>query len=357
MLCNCSQQESKINEEYLTTDEVYSKALKIDGVKLQHEMYAKPFFKGFYTNDGFMGYIRANNNKLVHLFNNNTAELISSEGTNGRGPNELLMAHALDYNPQTGSFFLHDIMKSVAVQFKYEGHKIINKGVINLEQRGRGCITEELQSITDSLFLLRVNDIAPPYSCYLSIVDAQNKLIDSLQIFQIDNDKINHSKIRIINASIRLSPDRKNLFVCNSKYNHIEKYSIENNKLNKIKSYTVLEPKYTIRKGKPIMENNHLMWNGSIFTSDKYIYVVSNPEKWGDYLKRLEDAKFSGKSLSEFAGNSYILVFDYDLNFIKSYKSDDCFKWITLAPDGRTVYASTYLDGCFLKKYNLEDLN
>ena len=355
--CNSYTESNSAVEEYLTPDDLFANAIEIKGEKLQHEMFAKPFFKGFLTNDGFLGYLRADNDKLVHLLNAGTGKIMLSEGTKGRGPNELLMAHALDYNPQTGSLFLHDIMKSVAVQFAYRDDKIINIGAIDLAQRGLGCITEELQTVSDSLFILRVNDIAPPYSCYLAVVDSHNTMIDSLQIFQIDKDKINHSKIRIIDASMRLSPNRKDLFLCNSNFNHITRYSIENNRLKKIKSSTILKPEYTIKRGKIIMDNKHIVWNGEIFTSDKYVYVVSNPEVWGEFLTRVDDAQSSGRVVSEFVGNTYILVFDYDLNFIKSYKTDNCFKWIAVAPDGKTVYASTYLDGCYLTKYNLEGLN
>ncbi len=356
LLYCCSNSPKKIEEAYMTPEDLYSGAVEIKGEKLPNELYAKPFFKGFIAPDGFLGYIRADNKKLVHLLDASTSEFIASEGTNGRGPNELLLAHAMDYNPQTGSFFLHDIMRSVVVQFGYDNGKIINKGPINLEQRGQGCITEELQTISDSLFVIRVNDIAPPYSCYLSIVNSRNEVLDSLQVFEIEDDRINHSKVRVIDASMRLSPNRKNLFVCNSRYNHITKYSIENNKLHKLKGKTFLKPEYTTKRGKLIMDSKHIVWKGEIFTSEKYLYVVSDPESWGDFLSRLDRSRSSGDKMDEFAGHSYILVFDHDLNFIASYKCDDSFKWITIAPDGKTIYASTFLDGCYLTKYLLTGL-
>lgn len=356
LLFSCSNGPVIVEDVYFTPDELFSNAVEIKGEKLSNELYAKPFFKGFLTSDGFFGYLRSDNNKLVHLLNNNTADFIASEGAKGRGPNELLLAHALDYNPKSGTFFLHDIMKSAAIQFVYENNKIVNKGPINLEQRGQGCITEELQVLSDSLFILRVNDIAPPYGCYLAIVNSQNEMLDSLQIFQIENDKINHSKIRLIDASMRLSPNRENLFLCNSRYNHITRYGIESNKLHKIKSRMLIEPKYSIKKSKLLMDSQHLELDGEIFVSDKYVYLVADPELRGDFLSRLDNAQNSGEKMCEFAGNSYILVFDYELNFIRSYKCDDSFKWITIAPDEKTVYASTYLDGCYITKYTLEGL-
>ena len=321
--------------------------------KLANELHTMPFFKGFFTPDGFFGYAKAHNNKLVHLFNSNSAELIASEGSKGRGPNELLLAHALNYNPKTGSLFLHDIIKSSVVQFRYKKDNIKIESHIDLRQRDKGCVTEELQAISDSLFVIRVNDIAPPYCGYLAIVNTHNEILDSLQIFQVEDSKVDHSKIRIINASMRLTPDRKNLIVCNSKYNHLTKYRLENNSLKKQLSRIVLEPKYTVKKRRIQRSGKHLEWGGNVFTSDKYIYVVSNPESRESYLERVDRAKKTGEAMSEFIDNSYILVFDYDFNLINSYKTDAQFKWITIAPDEKTIYASTYGDGCYLTKYHL----
>ena len=118
----------------------------------------------------------------------------------------------------------------------------------------------------------------------------------------------------------------------------------------------LIEPKYSIKKSKLLMDSQHLELDGEIFVSEKYGYLVADPELRGDFLSRLDNAQKSGEKMCEFAGNSYILVFDYELNFIRSYKCDDSFKWITIAPDEKTVYASTYLDGCYITKYTLEGL-
>ncbi len=357
LFTNCSNNTAVTEETYISPDELYTRATELEGEALSNELYAMPFFKGFLTPDGFLGYIRADNGKLVHLFDSSNAELKASEGTKGRGSNELLLAHAVDYNPKTGSLFLHDIIRSVAVQFRYEDNKIVNKGPVILAQRAKGCVTEELQAISDSVFVLRVNDIAPPYGGYLAVVNSNNETLDSLQIYQVDDDRVKHSKIRIIDASIRLSPDRNTLVVCNSKYNHLTLYGVENNSLKKLRRRTVIEPVYTVKKGNIIRAGKHVEWRGTVFMSDKYIYVVSNPETRGDYLKRLDKAQKSGETMGELMENSYILVFDYNLDFIKSYKCDDHFKWISISPDGRTVYASVYRDGCNLRRYNLQGLD
>lgn len=353
---NCTNNTYIHNESCYNPDALYNNAIEINGERLQNELFSMPFFKGFFTSYGFWGSMKADNNKIVHILNCQTAELITSEGTIGRGPNELLIPHAIDYVPKIGTLFLEDITRSLVVPFYYQNNKITPGKSINLTQRDKGCVIYNMQAISDSLFVIRVNDIAPPYSCYLAIVNSRNETLDSLQIYQLDNDNIEHSKIRNIDATIRLSPNRKNLIVCNAKYNHLTNYSLDGNKFKQINKKFILEPKLSIKNGKIKRDPLHLQWESEVFTSANYIYVVSNPETRGDYLKRLKDFEEKGERFGELTNNSYILVFDYDFNFIKSYKCDDHFHWITIAPDEKTIYASTYLDGCYLTKYVLEGL-
>lgn len=356
LFCNCSNNHNLDIVTSLSPDKLYTQAIHLKGDRLQEELYADGYFKGFFTPDGFLGSLRADNGKLIHLLSINTAEIQQSEGAKGRGPKELLMPYSVDYVPESRTIFLEDIVRSKIVSFRLDtGHiSIVNS--TDLTQRDKGCVIENMQAISDSLFVIRVNDIAPPYSCYLAIVNSRNETLDSLQIYQLDNDNIEHSKIRNIDATIRLSPNRKNLIVCNAKYNHLTNYSLVGNKFNQVNKKFILEPKVSIRDGKIKRDPLHLQWESEVFTSANYIYVVSNPETRGDYLKRLKDYEEKGERMGELTDNSYILVFDYNFNFIKSYKCDDHFHWITIAPDEKTVYASTYLDGCYLTKYVLEGL-
>lgn len=53
--------------------------------------------------------------------------------------------------------------------------------------------------------------------------------------------------------------------------------------------------------------------------------------------------------------DSYILVFDYDFNYVRSYLCDGHFSWITLTNNPTIIYAANEREHC-LTKYTLTGL-
>lgn len=352
---SCISPYNTSDHKYLTHEELYAKAYNIEGKRLSKELFSTSFFAGYYTPNGLLGRLDADK-KLIYLLDTNDASTLASGGAKGRGHYELLGPNARDYISQSGTFFLQDLIKSTVVLFKYDNNEIKAINNFNIKQKSPGCVIQGFKALSDSVFVIKVDDVVPPYSCYLSIVNSRNETLDSLQIYELDSKEINHSLIRQLEVSIALSPNRKNLIVCNGRFNHLTKYGLDDNKFSMLKKRIILEPKASIRKGRLKRDDEHIDWYGEVFTSEKYIYIVSNPEMKRDYIKRLEEARANGRRMSELMENSYILVFDYDFNFVKSFKCDDYFRWIAIAPDEKTVYASTYRDGQYIVKYKLEGL-
>ena len=188
------------------------------------------------------------------------------------------------------------------------------------------------------------------------LADVTGSIIDSIPYTILDDKKIDNSKVGTFYVSMSLSPDRKYLYVCNKTYNHVRKYQINNNSLSFIKEYCLTEPKYKIKSGQPIQtEDNMALW-GEMFIGEKYIYIVTNPEYRKDFVRRREEANSLGKLHTAIPdSDSYILVFDYDMNLLNSYLCDGHFTWIALTPDPSVIYAADDIDHC-LKKYTLTDL-
>ena len=137
---------------------------------------------------------------------------------------------------------------------------------------------------------------------------------------------------------------------------YASKYQIEDGKISLVDKVMLVEPKYVVKNGTPVMEPENVILNNRIFVGEKYLYMTADPEKVSDMKEREKRAREEGRRESAAPGNdSYIVVFDYDLNFIKSFRVDSDVWHLALTPDPSVVYASDYRENR-LKKYVLADL-
>lgn len=349
-LTGCNHSGSDNATPYLSPKIVYGEADTLKGEPLV-EYLAGNSFRAYYTPAGFLGSMEMDK-KYIHLADTLTGEIIASAGGKGRGPGELLTAHYSDYDPRTGLFYIVDVFRSVVMAFKEEQGKVIVKDEYNLQSAIPSFIGG-FQVVSDSVFVVLLNR---QYSHCLFLVDNKNTILDSLDYHVFEDDRIDHSKVEHISLSLRMSPDRKNLIVCNSRYNYFRNYEIRNNQFVLTKERQFFELKAEIRDGELWSKDEEVPCYGTIFVSDSYIYMVSNPRSVKLSRERHKKAKGEGTMAPELMNDSYILIFDRDFNFITSYLCDGHFQWITLMPDGKTVYAADYKDKQSLRKYILPEL-
>ena len=138
---------------------------------------------------------------------------------------------------------------------------------------------------------------------------------------------------------------------------NISKYEINDNRISRVKKIFLSEPKYSIKKGRPIYSIDYISCNCSIYVGEKYIYITMDPESMKEYNARQRREKQEGVRGSIKPGNdSYILVLDYDLNLIKSYLSDSDISNLALTSDPSVVYATNSRENRLIK-YTLPGLN
>ena len=96
--------------------------------------------------------------------------------------------------------------------------------------------------------------------------------------------------------------------------------------------------------------------NNVIYVGDNYMYMIANPESQKETNERSAKSRAEGKLMDGIPDNeSFVLVFDYNLNLLKKYKVDSNIRHLVLTPENSIVYALDYRENR-LKKYTLPGL-
>ncbi len=330
--CNSSAEDSN---GYLIPEVVYDKATPITGEDLSTEYMARNAPNDCFTPYGIFGKTDIQG-KNIHLVNAESGAVIASALSRGRGPQEVLMPMGVDYHAVNDRFYACCGMTNSILEYRFENDSLIFTNRYNLSRKVQSVI-DRFKVGADSTFVMYLTRMK---SNHLFIVDAHNRVHDSLDYMPFSDERLDVSKIKRNNITMAMDRDRETLFICNATYNTLQKYSVKENKFELLKEQMFLEPHLDLSTGAPKAEDNHIIGDGKIFMGEKYLYVVSNPETAGEFRARNEEAKKQHIMLSSLAGNSYILVFDYDFNFVKSYICDTHFTSISIAPDGKTIYAA-----------------
>ena len=348
-LISCSGTD---NEVCHNSDYYFGNAEKIQGVQLKENYPVMFSFNCFHISDGFLGAMDIPGKGLIHLADLQTGEIISSVCHKGRGPKELLSS-----TPQIG-LYNNTLYVTDMVTDKIKGIFIQNDSLtindITQIKYTEPTITANSKVINDSLFVI-FGDQKDAHQ--LLLCNNDGVILNSIDYHILDDENIDLSKVPTFYVSMDISPCREYLYVCNKTFNHVKKYHIHNNTINHLSTFYLTEPKYTVKKGKPITEEDNVKFSANIFVNEQYIYIVANPESRGAFLQRLDEAQKQGERVTALPdSNSYILVFNHKMELLNSYLCDTQFETITLTPDPSIVYAADYRSHG-LTEYKLTGLN
>ena len=343
--------EIKDKIEYKTPEFYFADAVEIKGEPLDAEYVASNVFKCFYTPYGFLGSMRSEDDKLAHLADLKTGEIKVSACSFGRGPEEILISSP-DLALYGNSLYMLDQRADWIKKVEIHGDTLKTFDLQKLSL-GEPMFFIEIQIVSDSLFVIFAENFNGEKK--IVQVDRDNNIVDSVVYSFLDDENVDCGKCRY-NVEMELSPCKKYLYVSSHLFSGISKYQIEDGKISLVDKVMLVEPKYVVKNGTPVMELENVILNNRIFVGEKYLYMTADPEKVSDMKEREKRAREEGRRESAAPGNdSYIVVFDYDLNFIKSYRVDSDVWHLALTPDPSVVYASDYRENR-LKRYVLADL-
>ena len=350
LLVNCSEKENS-SIVYNSPSLYFQNAIKLEGEPLPTQYIAENQFVCYYSEYGFLGNMSLENKKQIHLADLKTGEIKTSTCLFGRGPGEILIKSP-EMSLYKNSLFLLDQRTDRVKKVEIAQDSLKVEELFKLESDTPSAFLE-LETVSDSLFAILSYSFNNENN--LILVDNHNNIFDSEAYRLLDNKKIDYSRFRY-NVDIKISPCRKYLFV-RGDYNSISKYTIENNNLTLQKHIFLVEPLYEIKNKLPIKKGNYLELNPNIFIGNEYIYIVANPESRQDFKDRAKKSISEGIRPNAIPENdSYILVLDYDFNFVKSYQCDCNTLFLALSPTPSTVYATDMINNRLIK-YTLNGLN
>lgn len=326
-------------------------AVSVYGKCLNEGYQIKYSFKCFYTPNGLLGTMELADKTLIHLADINNGEILLSTSAKGRGPNEFMQSSPhIDYF--NGSLYAADMITNSVKIFTPLKEEFKSSALFKINYN-TPTLTADFKVISDSLFVVFGYS---PTSHSLLLINGQGDIVDSLSYHILEDPKIDHSTVGQFYLSMHLSPCREYLYVHSKDYNYIKKYQIKNSTLNNVETHFLTQPKYKVVKGKPLKKEDNVRFSGNIYVGEKYIYIAANPESRGEYERRREQAHRDGYRVSYLPdNNSYIMVFDHNMNFIQSYLCDANFEWLVLTDNPSIVYVSDYRTHT-LKQYQLPNL-
>ena len=349
-LVSCTD-NSKAIIDYNTSDLYFNNALKLDGEPLKTQYVAENQFICYYSDYGFIGNMSLDNKKQIHWADLSTGEIKASACTYGRGPGEILIKSP-DMSIYKNSLYVLD-QRTGNVKTVEVVEDSLKVGELFKLELGTPGLFLELEVVSDSLYAVLFHGYDNK-KCLL-LVDNKNTILDSVDYCLLNDIRIDYGRFRY-NVDMKISPCKNYLFV-RGDYNNISKYNIKDNKITLQNQMFLIEPLYEIKKNLPVKKDNHVELNPNIFIGNKYVYIVANPELQYDKDYRIK------KSISEgirpdavLENDSYILVFDYDFKFVKSYLCDCNARFLALPPDPSVVYA-TDMTNNRLVKYILSGLD
>jgi len=277
------------------------------------------------------------NEEVFFLLDTTRGDKLSSWGCIGRGPEEMLSTISSDFNISTNNVYVWDLQLNVIHSFSFEDH-------YNFKKRDRVIKVKtdlyRIKSINDSLFV--VLTFYPKQS--LGLVDATGNFIDKIP-YRVINDKSINYDLKYFSSDIAISPDKKYVAVKDLWFPSLKLYLINNNKLTLVWEKMVFKPSFNIVNNWPRINDDQQTGFGDVQLDQKYIYALSS----GLTIKDIKENKDMDCS------QSYLLQFDYQGNFIKSYVLDNQLYLFDITPDGRLLYGlgDDVMDNRIIKKYTL----
>lgn len=352
MLLNCCNSDTYYKAKFNTPDSYFEKAEMIHGVKLDEKYPVMFSFNCFYTSEGFLGSMDFPEKGLIHLSDLNTGKIISSVCHKGRGPKELLTS-----NPQIDIYnnmlYVTDVITDRIKRVRIDCGSLVAEDIAQIRYN-KPTITANAKVINDSLFVI----FGALQDCHQILLCNKNgTIVDSVDYHILNDNSIDFSKVGTFYVSMHLSTCRQYLYVCNKTFNHVKKYHIRNNRINHVSTYFLTEPKYSVKKGKLVTSEDNVKFSGNIFINDRYIYIVANPESRRDFLDRVRIAQKRGDRVTALPdNNTYLLVFNHQMELVKRFHCNTQFETIALTPDPCIIYASDYRSHG-LTKYSLHGLD
>ena len=273
--------------------------------------------------------------KLIQLLDTLNGRMIACVG-NKEDEKDLKSMTPLDYDALTCTFGSYDLFR----------HKVIRWEITrdSLRKKAQFMVQDTILAsamLNDSVMTLVT--YFPGQSVKLVNLNSR-EVLDRLPYCIIEDNRIDFNKYYFV-SYLNITPDKKKIVVTGSRYSSLRIYSPKGNKLRLVKDYTYFNPDYSVEDGGLKIEDNHIIGGGTTKVTGKYIYIRTHGLSRGEERRLME----TGKKV----GHTYLLVFDLEGNYVRSYLFDKRFYTFDITPDDKTVYAVVGEPYIHLVKYSI----
>ncbi len=245
----------------------------------------------------------------------------SSGGFIGKGHNEILSVISYDYNKATNKLFVWDIYLKKIHSFFVSKDNIL-KDEISIDVKEKSNLYR-LKVISDSLFIGLT--FCPDQT--IGLISNDGAFKSKLPYKVIENNNLDYST-KYFTTQIAVSPNKDYVVAVDFMFPSIKLYSIIDNKILLNWEKMIFKPIYNVENGWVKINNDQIFGFLDVFMTKNFIYVSTLGLKCGDWRQ----------NKNENCNYTYLLKFDYNGNFLKSYILDHYIQVFQFSSDQNTIY-------------------
>ena len=266
------------------------------------------------------------NEYILQLHDMNSGSTVYHTGNIGRGPEEMIFPFPVGTNFQDSIIYINDIYGASIHPYKISDSTLIKLDVIRSQYL---FALRSFYKMSDSTYFI---NSAANSSCML--LDTTFAVLDSIPIKPVEmNDETFHNK-RIVTGfdkGIKITPDNSRIIAYYPYFPILEISEITpENKISLTKRIEFFPVSYSTIQNEFTYDPSQQLGISQMTLSSDYYYALVQDYTFGEYEKiRTIDRK------------PFLMIFDRDLNFIKSYQFDRILYNITISSDNKYLYSLT----------------
>ena len=267
------------------------------------------------------------NNNFIHLYSIAEEEKITQAGTKGRGPNEMI--GPLFYKPSISAnkttkqeVYLYDVnlQKDYALNLKGDSVGFITGTQMGTDINQRGWQLTRLKNNVIGIDLIE--------TCMYFNYNKNTNDKSNIAYPDVYNDYLKHDQEIILDKDICVNEEKKKIVIGMHYFNHLYFYDMQGNIL---KSYAINKGQDPKIEENQVVSMSNYFYTFDIYGTTKNIYILW----YGEKLINIEENDTQGINL---------LVFDWDMNFIKNYQLDKEIYDFAVDEKNRKLYGLTWND-------------
>ena len=282
--------------------------------------------------------------KRIHVIDISNNDYVTNIGAAGKGPGELLSISSLDVSKE--KLWAYDITLSKFVSFHLDSLTSPTY-TYTTEINFQGKANQNFDPLWIDGGKTMVSTTFSESKNRLIFTNAEGTIIDEkFPMFDPPSDNIPQTIHNIsYQSTLKVKPDHTKVAVVSRYADLLEIYDLENNSMKRIKTHTNFDPIYEVMN----VDGNAVMGQGEDTRFGHIDVAVSN-----DKIYTLYSGRTRGEGRANYA--DIVCVFDWEGNFITSYKIDN--RAIAIELKNNQEFFTIELDTqgkSLLKKYSIDE--